>query len=521
MAELGKLDVLVRAIGAKETEEDLGNITKQEKKTGKELANHGKAMAKFATKFAGVMGIVSASLTGLTSALLLKTPIISEIGFALGVLVEELAFMIDTVLAPALEPLVEGLFWLADEFHKLPAPMQKFITIAVLVTGAIALITTAVLAVVIAIISVIGSLVAMGTAGLVIVGVFVLLGHALAVLIVNLLFFAPLIAGIIVAAVLLKDKFIEVVGLIKEKFSAFVTWLDEHFGEEFRELTTEIGTTVSTWKRWIGNALDWIMTKVSTVLGALKNLWDEDFLYIKTVTEAIWGGITLVIGTAWDIIEGALDIGINTLTNLFTAFFALLRGDWDKVWEELGEIGSDFWDLGGTIWTTISGGITAVSTLIGQVLSTIKRKWDDIWEELKIKVENILGNIKDLMDNIGFTGIAVTLAKTINSIIGSLNKISVKVPDWVPGYGGKTFGFDIAKIPIPEMEIGGKVESAGIAKVHPGETVLTRQLTEMLEQFFASGGAGGGSGDVYLDSQKVGSILNKNNMFQASTSGWG
>ena len=39
--------------------------------------------------------------------------------------------------------------------------------------------------------------------------------------------------------------------------------------------------------------------------------------------------------------------------------------------------------------------------------------------------------------------------KMINWIVNGLNKISFDVPDWVPGIGGKTFGFN-----IPEAKFG-------------------------------------------------------------------
>lgn len=48
----------------------------------------------------------------------------------------------------------------------------------------------------------------------------------------------------------------------------------------------------------------------------------------------------------------------------------------------------------------------------------------------------------------------------INSIIQLLNKVSYKVPDWVAGIGGKTFGINIAAVHIPRMATGGVVKGA-------------------------------------------------------------
>ena len=40
------------------------------------------------------------------------------------------------------------------------------------------------------------------------------------------------------------------------------------------------------------------------------------------------------------------------------------------------------------------------------------------------------------------------IIRGINSLIRGANKIHFDVPDWVPGLGGKTFGFNIKEIPL-------------------------------------------------------------------------
>lgn len=47
------------------------------------------------------------------------------------------------------------------------------------------------------------------------------------------------------------------------------------------------------------------------------------------------------------------------------------------------------------------------------------------------------------------------IVKWINDyVIGAINKISVKIPKWVMGIGGKTFGFNVPKIPVPQLANG-------------------------------------------------------------------
>ena len=47
----------------------------------------------------------------------------------------------------------------------------------------------------------------------------------------------------------------------------------------------------------------------------------------------------------------------------------------------------------------------------------------------------------------GIVGVINGIIRAINGMIGAMNKFSFDVPDWVPIMGGKSFGFNIPKIP--------------------------------------------------------------------------
>ena len=47
----------------------------------------------------------------------------------------------------------------------------------------------------------------------------------------------------------------------------------------------------------------------------------------------------------------------------------------------------------------------------------------------------------------------------INTLIRGINKISFKAPDWVPGIGGKGWGFNIPQ--IPKLAKGGIINQPG------------------------------------------------------------
>lgn len=51
----------------------------------------------------------------------------------------------------------------------------------------------------------------------------------------------------------------------------------------------------------------------------------------------------------------------------------------------------------------------------------------------------------------------------VNKVIDALNGLSFDIPDWVPEFGGKTFGFSIPKlstVSLPRLATGGIVDGA-------------------------------------------------------------
>ncbi len=64
-----------------------------------------------------------------------------------------------------------------------------------------------------------------------------------------------------------------------------------------------------------------------------------------------------------------------------------------------------------------------------------------------------------------------------NSIIGKVNSISFTAPSWVPGYGGKTIGFNLKTISIPRLANGGITTGSTIANIGEKGTEMVLPLT--------------------------------------------
>lgn len=68
-------------------------------------------------------------------------------------------------------------------------------------------------------------------------------------------------------------------------------------------------------------------------------------------------------------------------------------------------------------------------------------------------MEKALNGLKDVF-KAPINGIISLIEKAVNWIISKINTLHWDIPDWVPGLGGKSFGFDFSQIKIPRLATG-------------------------------------------------------------------
>lgn len=217
---------------------------------------------------------------------------------------------------------------------------------------------------------------------------------------------------------------------------------------------------------------------------------------IKGLTSAFKGfkGIATLLTSP--IGQIALAIGV------FTAGCILVIKNFDKIkaavskflnWagEGLRAFG-DF--LGGTFGTLISG----IAGGFQLAWTDLKNLGSGIWSGIQTLGSNIGSFFSGVWDGIvsGFKGFINIFINGINTIIGGFNKLSFTAPDWVPGIGGKTIGFNLPTIPL--LAKGGIATAPTLAMVGEGrehEAILPLSKLQSLIQ--RAKGTGGGGGNVY------------------------
>ena len=111
-----------------------------------------------------------------------------------------------------------------------------------------------------------------------------------------------------------------------------------------------------------------------------------------------------------------------------------------------------------TGWDTIFGGLKTVATTFGNhVVNALQavadflkggftKSWGEGFAGLKSPVEGIINSI------IGFLNKMLSgLTSALNGVINAANKLKFTVPDWVPGIGGKSYGFSLKTVSVPQI----------------------------------------------------------------------
>ena len=219
----------------------------------------------------------------------------------------------------------------------------------------------------------------------------------------------------------------------------------------------------------------------------------KTWLYVtaqKAMSAAMIVGSTVMKGLAaagriLNIVLMANPIGliIGLIGGLIAAGVWLYQ-NWDTVKEKAGQLwdwfAQKFPGIATVVQTAIGTAVNSFKTLISVVSS--------VWERVKAIFSNIIDfvsnvftgnwsaaweNVKNIFGNV--FGALVDLAKLpINSLINLINKafssigsISVDIPDWVPGVGGKTYGFEMPQ--IPALATGGIATAPTLALIGEGK----------------------------------------------------
>lgn len=274
-----------------------------------------------------------------------------------------------------------------------------------------------------------------------------------------------------------------------------VKWISEH-RTLIMALAAGIATAVAAYKAYkvaitaynAVMAVYKVVTAASatgtfTLAGAMTAL----NLPVLAVVAAI--GLAVELGAKISEVWGNIKTGVSeAVANLVSAFqsnFPLLSAYLSGWWESV----SAAWENVKAIFANI----------IDFVQNVFAGNWSAAWDNIVA----IFGNVFGMIVNLAKAPINGVIS-AINWVLEKINSISVTIPDWVPGVGGKTLGFNIPT--IPALAAGGIATAPTLAQIGEGgepEAVLPlSKLAALLDEWTkpkpTPGGGTGGGGETVV-----------------------
>lgn len=243
----------------------------------------------------------------------------------------------------------------------------------------------------------------------------------------------------------------EVWGTLYNIFAGPIKWVLQFIGAIFILIIAIIATALELiFKLVVGTVM-----LIYGVLAAIAGWINENVIQpIWQFFQWLWDTITGAVVSAWHfILESVLRpiaswINVNVIQPVSNFF----KGLWNSV--------SGF----------VSGAITRIKNFLGplggwiksNVIDRIAGFFSGLWNGVQTGLSTMINGLKNI-----FSGIGNVFKTPINGIIDLINRVlqglnnTVKVPTWVPQFGGKGVNFPS----IPRLERGGVVNQATMAMI--------------------------------------------------------
>lgn len=243
------------------------------------------------------------------------------------------------------------------------------------------------------------------------------------------------------------------------------TKAQDEYNEKMAEIAEKVQPAITDLKLTFVNALNKIMEKfdeadIENLIGGIANVID------KLVTEVMpplleilqwvldnmsWLAPTLVAVASGIIAATIAYKGLSLIMNIV----------------KIAQLGLNAAMLANPIGLVAAaiGVLVSAFVILWNKCEGFRNFWKQLWSDIKTGVSKAVEVIKTIITGLLNTikGIVNGIISVINGAINGINKISVKIPDWVPAFGGKTIGFNIPT--IPKLAKGGLVDKPTLAMV--------------------------------------------------------
>lgn len=276
------------------------------------------------------------------------------------------------------------------------------------------------------------------------------------------------------------DTFVNVLGTVKNAVSEVVGFITANVvpvaEQVLQVITTQVIPGIVSFIAGLMPIISEIITFISTyVLPIISELFS---FICSTVLPAISDAIQAILPVVQNVLQTLLPAIQTALSTIWNIVSPIIQGILAAVQFVMPTIQAIVQSGVQAISGVISGIVTVLNGIITFITGVFSGNWRQAWEGIKSIFSGIWQAIKSVC-----TGAINGIISAVNTVIRGLNK--VKVPDWVPGVGGK--GINISEIPMlakgssntPDTFIAGEAGPELITNA-PGRTVFTASQTRSI-----------------------------------------
>ena len=295
---------------------------------------------------------------------------------------------------------------------------------------------------------------------------------------------------------------------IKNGFLTAIGWIGEQYAANWQTMQDVAAIAINALGALWQNLKDWAAEALNAIGGWFVLRWDA----IKAKVVEVWTGIKAIWSAAKDWFNSAV---LSPIGSFFTAKWAAIKLTVTGVWDAVKNA-----------WSGVKQWFDTM--VLTPIKTAFKTAWDAVGDIMKAPFIAIGKFVKGIINGlIGFlNGLIGGFERAINFIISALNRISVKIPAWVPLIGGNTFGVNIQPVSygrIPYLATGAVIPpnapfAAVLGDQRSGKNIEAplKTIEQAVDNALAKRGAGAG-GTISFDVDESGLMRYLHPKFTAET----
>ena len=229
----------------------------------------------------------------------------------------------------------------------------------------------------------------------------------------------------------IQDLISDILLFISEGFGDIIDWIIQKFnlagtpiGQALEGIKGIVQGAIEFVVNFLNLNLDGVLNSVTKFMTGLQNL-------LYGIINFVQSGVNSLLTWLNNVTGGELSGFIEFVKSVFNGCFSFLK------------------EVAGAAFAGLKDMLNGIITLLNGLFSA---NWKQAWQGLMQFVKGIATTIA------GVFGSALNvIIWALNWMIRQINKISITVPDWVPGIGGRTIGFNIpaiSEVTIPRLAQG-------------------------------------------------------------------